>query len=184
MWLKAFLSPCSLHCCQPWCCSFPSASLSPSPQTSHPDRWAKRLHLRRETPPSHQQSTQRSLSHRSAPCSHSSNELPSDVSMRTSTSLKIPRRSSFCLAMWAFFITCNQDRNRAEEPSNNNYHASLLSTVSNTYIDEVFGVEDIRDLIAEQVLFSSSKTLDVDMLDDHLKTKIFYFPSHVDDNTF
>lgn len=53
MWLKAFLSPCSLHCCQPWCCSFPSASLSPSPQTLRPDRWAKRLHLRRETPHPH-----------------------------------------------------------------------------------------------------------------------------------
>lgn len=33
------------------------------------------------------------------------NELPSDVSIRTSTSLKIPRRSSLCLATWAFFIT-------------------------------------------------------------------------------
>lgn len=53
----------------------------------------------------------------------------------------------------------------------------MCSTVTNTYIDEVSGVEDIRDLIAEQILFSSSKTLDVDMLDNHLQTKIFYSDS-------
>lgn len=40
------------------------------------------------------------------PCGHISDALPSDVSIRTSTSLKIPRRSNFCLATWAFFITC------------------------------------------------------------------------------
>lgn len=40
-----------------------------------------------------------------------------------------------------------------------------------TYIDEVSGVKHIRDLIAKQILFSSSKTLDVDMLDDNLDKK-------------
>ena len=40
--------------------------------------------------------------------------------------------------------------------------------VYNTYINETFGVEDLRDLIAKQILFSSSKALDVDVLDNNL----------------
>lgn len=35
-------------------------------------------------------------------------------------------------------------------------------------------MENIRDLIAEQIFFSSSKTLDVDMLDNHLQSQLFY----------
>lgn len=36
-------------------------------------------------------------------------------------------------------------------------------------------MKHIRDLIAKQVLFSSSKTLDVDMLDDHLYRKVMFY---------
>lgn len=50
-------------------------------------------------------------------------------------------------------------------------YASVCSTVTNTYFNEVFGVEDIRDLIAKEIFFGSSKTLDVDMLDNHLQNK-------------
>lgn len=48
----------------------------------------------------------------------------------------------------------------------------LFDNISSTYIDEVFGVKNIRDLVAEQILLSSSKPLNVDMLDDHLQTQI------------
>lgn len=47
----------------------------------------------------------------------------------------------------------------------------------NTYINEVFGVENLRDLIAEQILFSSPKTLDVNVLDDHLQSQTFLLTS-------
>lgn len=40
--------------------------------------------------------------------------------------------------------------------------------VVSTYVNEVFGVENVRDLIAEQILLGSPKTLDVNMLYDHL----------------
>lgn len=53
--------------------------------------------------------------------------------------------------------------------------ATLSDTFVNTYINEVFGVEDIRDFIAKQILFSSSETLNVDMLDNHLQSKIVFF---------
>lgn len=45
-------------------------------------------------------------------------------------------------------------------------------TARGTYVNEVPGMEHIRDLIAKQILFSPSKTLDVDMLDNHLYTKV------------
>lgn len=44
----------------------------------------------------------------------------------------------------------------------------------NTYINEVSGVENIRDLVAQQILFSPAQTLDVHMLDDHLQGEILY----------
>lgn len=50
------LSPCFLHCCQPWYCSSLSASWPLSPQKLHPGHWAERLYLRNEV-----QSEQRML---------------------------------------------------------------------------------------------------------------------------
>lgn len=45
----------------------------------------------------------------------------------------------------------------------------LCSTLISTYINEVLGVEDVRDLVAEQILFSPPQPLDVDVLDNHLQ---------------
>lgn len=48
-----------------------------------------------------------------------------------------------------------------------------------TYVDEILGVEDVRDLVAEQVLLGSPKSLNVDVLDDHLQTQEINNISHL-----
>lgn len=103
------------------------------------------------------------------------NQLPSDVSIRTSTSLKIPRRSSLCLATWALFITWKKTSaviygsqiDSLRRPWRLNEKQNY-----DTYINEIFGMENIRDLIAEQILFGSPQTLDVHMLDNHLWSRM------------
>lgn len=38
------------------------------------------------------------------------------------------------------------------------------------YINEILCVEDVRDLVAEEVLLGSPKSVNVDVLDNHLQT--------------
>lgn len=42
--------------------------------------------------------------------------------------------------------------------------------MTNAYVNQIFGLENIRDLITEQILFGSSQTLDVNMLDNYLQS--------------
>lgn len=103
------------------------------------------------------------------------NQLPSDVSIRTSTSLKIPRRSSLCLATWALFITWKKTSAVIYGSQIDSLRRPWrLNEKQNyeTYINEIFGMENIRDLIAKQILFGSPQTLDVHMLDNHLWSRI------------
>ena len=38
-----------------------------------------------------------------------------------------------------------------------------------TYIDEVLGVEHVRNLVSQEILLRPAQALDVDMLDHHLQ---------------
>lgn len=49
-----------------------------------------------------------------------------------------------------------------------------------TYVNKILGVEDVRDLVAKEVLLGSPESLNVDVLDDHLRMQemenISYLP--------
>ena len=199
------LSPCCLRCCRPWCCSCPSASSSLSPRTSRPDHWATHPHLggidqNRQRAPlqwrkyillvihSYWQRLMIEMGCDIVSDTHihsclRAHTVPSDVSMTTSTSLKMPRRSSFCLAIWDFFMTCQRPNkqllaqmfplklgNISECVCRLCVHVWVCGVQSaHTYINKVFSMEDLRDFIAQQILFGSSQALNVDMLDNNLQ---------------
>lgn len=187
MWLtwvtRVFLSPCFLRCCRPWCCSFPSVSLPRSPQRLHPAHWAERLCLRRED-----QSGLFLHSHVSWTHCHDIAPRQSYLQMCRLEPPPLWRSPGGAASVWRceLFSSPETKTDRALRLATVVYEtllyicseccpASVASAVTDTYINEVLGVENIRDLVAKQILFSSSKTLDVDMLDHHLESKTFYY---------
>lgn len=157
------LSPCFLHCCQPWYCSSLSASWPLSPQRLHPGHWAERLYLRSNQ--NKESFCQLSVYHttqsllKTVPCftweqqvksklwATGVNQVPSDVSIRTSTSLKIPRRSSLSLATWALFITWKK--------------TSAVIYGSQSHWDDRDGLMKSRILIHTSMRFLAWKTSEI-----------------------
>lgn len=144
--------PCCLHCCPPWCYSCPSSFWAQSPQTSHPSRWEAHPRLLRQKVGviwTEQMGSQvRLYVHDLA--------VPCEVSMTTSTFLKIPRRKSRCRASWDFCITC-----AAKHSLNNSDCLPIAVSAMRTYINQVLGLEYSRDFMSEQIILGSTESINV-----------------------
>lgn len=152
-------SPCCLRCCPPWCCSCPSSFGAQRPQRSHQGRWEARPRLVREnvsvrTEQTGSQAVSRDLA------------VPCEVSMTTSTFLKMPRRRRRCRASWDSCITCT-----AKHSLNNSYRLTTATVPTATYINQVLGPEYSRDFMSEQIVLGSAESINVHPLNYDLTQK-------------